>query len=99
MIDVLRPMTQLSPMVTSSGWISSMYTNWPIQTFFPIAAPRHRWIHGRTLNPPGAANAILPASLLSRTGNINVSRLSYLVSATPEFARVLFAGGGYDDLL
>jgi hypothetical protein len=73
MIDVLRPMMQLSPMLTSVGCISSMYTNWLIQTFLPIATPRRRCSHGRKLNPPGAIKAILPASLLSRTGSLNGS--------------------------
>ena len=66
-------MIQFSPMLTSVGCISSMYTNWLIQTFLPIATPRRRCSQGRKLNPPGATKAILPASLLSRTGSLNGS--------------------------
>ena len=69
---------QLSPMLTSVGCISSMYTNWLIQTLFPIVTPRSRCNHGRKLNPPGATKAILPASL-PRSRNVNGSYLSLSV--------------------
>ncbi len=75
-MDVLSPIVQLSPIVTSAGCISSMYTSWPIQTLLPITTPRNLCSHGRKLNPPGATKAILAASLLNRSGNLNGLYLS-----------------------
>src|ERR1700758_450054 len=43
-----------------------------------MITPRNRCSHGRTLAPPGARNATLPASLLSSTGNFNGFYLSFL---------------------
>src|ERR1700733_2600720 len=91
-------MVQLSPIVTSAGCISSMYTSWPIQTFLPITTPRNRCSHGRKLNPPGVKKAILPTSLLSRSGKINGSYLSFhdwndetLIHFLPTAAQIVFA--------
>jgi hypothetical protein len=64
---------QLSPIVTSSGCNSSIYTNWLIQTLLPITTPRSRLRHGRKLCPPGATKAILLTSLPSRGGKVNGS--------------------------
>jgi hypothetical protein len=78
---------QLSPIVTSVGCSSSMYTSWLIHTLLPIATPRSRCSQGRKLNPPGTTKAILPANLPSRTGKINGSSLSFLVAEMLEIWR------------
>jgi hypothetical protein len=74
--------------VTSVGWISSIYTSWPIQTLLPITTPRDRCNHGRKLNPPGARKAILPASLPSRGGNFTGFHLSFVISGVSEMSEI-----------